>query len=154
MTIRRGRKQTCRLQLVKREHGFVRVRQELVVHMGLTFRSQCFIVTDTGSRLNAFQGAKCSSMQPRLFCVGQPLFMYTPTEVSIPKHDLEGQRLLTVAEAADFLKISRDSVIRKFHRRPGVLDLGCPEACHKRPYRVLRIPSSVLAAYMEEVRVA
>ena len=93
-------------------------------------------------------------MPPRLFYVGQPLFMFTSTEVSKPKDELVGQHLLTVAEAADFLKISRDSVIRKFRSRPGVLDLGSPEGCRKRAYRVLRIPSSVLAAYMEEVRVA
>jgi len=51
---------------------------------------------------------------------------------------------LTVTQVAAILKISTDTVIRKFGDQPGVIDLGAPEKQHKRRYRVLRIPRYVL----------
>lgn len=60
---------------------------------------------------------------------------------------------LTASEVAAILKISEDSVIARFDGRPGVLDLGSPEARHKRRYRVLRIPREAVLHYIHEKRV-
>jgi hypothetical protein len=43
---------------------------------------------------------------------------------------------LTVAQVAAILRVSTDTVIRKFGNQPGVIDLGTPEMQHKRRYRV------------------
>jgi hypothetical protein len=57
---------------------------------------------------------------------------------------------LTVDEIASMLRVSTDTVIRTFAGRPGVLELGRPETMHKRRYRVLRIPRSVLDKYLRD----
>jgi hypothetical protein len=60
----------------------------------------------------------------------------------------------TAGEVAAILKISTDSVIRKFSDVPGVIDLGSPEKGKKRQYRVLRIPREALERFIAENRVA
>jgi hypothetical protein len=60
---------------------------------------------------------------------------------------------LTAAEVAAILKISTDSVIRKFESRPGVLDLGSSETRFKRRYRVIRIPRQTLERFILESRI-
>ncbi len=55
----------------------------------------------------------------------------------------EQELYLTVAEAAQILKCSEDSVSRMFGDVPGVVDLGSGETRNKRRYRVLRIPIGV-----------
>jgi DNA-binding transcriptional regulator YhcF (GntR family) len=52
--------------------------------------------------------------------------------------------LLTVREVAALLKISPESVTRRFQNLPGVIDLGSPETRFKRAYKVPRIPRLVL----------
>lgn len=47
------------------------------------------------------------------------------------------------------LGVSKDSVRRLFANEPGVIDLGRREAARKRRYRVLRIPSAVVARFLE-----
>jgi hypothetical protein len=61
--------------------------------------------------------------------------------------------LFSVAELADRLKISADKVTRIFADEPGVIDLGAPERMHKRRYRILRIPSSVLNRVLQRHRI-
>ncbi len=61
--------------------------------------------------------------------------------------------LLSPAEVADVLKISTDSVLRKFATVPGVIDLGAEETRRKRRYRILRIPKTVLEKFLVENRV-
>lgn len=61
--------------------------------------------------------------------------------------------LFSVAEVAARLKISVDTVTRLFENEPGVIDLGAPEARHKRRYRILRIPSSVLNRMLQKRRI-
>jgi len=72
------------------------------------------------------------------------------TQSSImPAHS--GQTLpefLTVAEVASHLRVSTDTVIRKFEKVSGVLDLGSEETRSKRRHRVLRIPRSVLNKFI------
>jgi hypothetical protein len=60
---------------------------------------------------------------------------------------------LTPAEVAAILKVSTDTVIRKFENRPGVLNLGTDESRFKRKYRTLRIPRQVLEQFIHETRI-
>lgn len=60
----------------------------------------------------------------------------------------------TPAEVAELLKVSRDTVIRKFSNQPGVIDLGSPESGRKRQYRTLRIPREALERFIIDNRVA
>jgi hypothetical protein len=60
---------------------------------------------------------------------------------------------LTAAEVAAILKVSRDSVIRWFQERPGVLSIGNDETRFKRGYRTIRIPKEVLEGFIVEHRV-
>lgn len=61
--------------------------------------------------------------------------------------------LLTPAEVASVLKVSTDTVMRKFSKVAGVIDLGTPEGRFKRQYRTLRIPRSVLERFIAENRI-
>lgn len=61
---------------------------------------------------------------------------------------------LTPQEIAELLKVSTDTVVRKFERRNGVLDLGSSESRFTRRYRVLRIPRTVFEAYVIEASVS
>jgi Helix-turn-helix domain len=60
---------------------------------------------------------------------------------------------LTAAEAAAILKVSPETIIRKFESRAGVIDLGSPEGRFKRRYRVLRIPRETFEKFIVENRV-
>jgi len=56
--------------------------------------------------------------------------------------------LLTVRDVAQVLHCSEDSVIRRFAKVDGVIDLGRPENINRRRYRVLRIPKDVVERYL------
>jgi hypothetical protein len=59
--------------------------------------------------------------------------------------------LLTVAQVAFVLKCSEDTVVRRFEKRSGVIDLGTANNGHRnRRYRVLRIPKTVVEKYLVE----
>lgn len=60
----------------------------------------------------------------------------------------------TPKEVAEMLKVSTDTVLRKFSTVSGVIDLGSPENRKKRQYRTLRIPREVLERFIVENRVA
>jgi hypothetical protein len=66
---------------------------------------------------------------------------------------IEDPSLLTVREVAAILKLSPESVTRRFENYPGVINLGKPETRFKRAYQVLRIPRPVLQRFMIEHRV-
>jgi hypothetical protein len=63
------------------------------------------------------------------------------------------EQFYTVVEAAEILKVSRDTITKMFEDQPGVVDLGSPERLHKRRYRVLRIPHSVFNRVLHDRRV-
>jgi DeoR/GlpR family transcriptional regulator of sugar metabolism len=63
------------------------------------------------------------------------------------------QEFFTVKEIAKMLKVSEDTIIRHFGNEAGVIDLGSKERLHKRRYRVLRIPASVLNRFLHKKRV-
>lgn len=56
--------------------------------------------------------------------------------------------LLTIAEVAQILGVSEDTVARRFSKVKGVIDLGSPETPKRRRYRVLRIPKSVVEKFL------
>jgi hypothetical protein len=56
--------------------------------------------------------------------------------------------LLTVKDVATVLQCGEDSVVRRFAKMPGVIDLGKPETRSRRRYRVLRIPKVVVEQYL------
>ena len=56
--------------------------------------------------------------------------------------------LFTVAEVAAFLRVSDDTVYRRFAKMQGVIDIGSPETKKKRRYRVLRIPKTVVEKFL------
>ena len=60
---------------------------------------------------------------------------------------------LTAAEAAAILKVSPETIIRRFRTAAAVIDLGSPEGRFKRRYRVLRIPKNVFQRFIVENRV-
>jgi hypothetical protein len=64
------------------------------------------------------------------------------------------EEFYTPAEVAAMLKVSRDTVLRKFADYPGVIDLGSPESGRKRQYRTLRIPHHVFEKFCISNRVA
>lgn len=59
--------------------------------------------------------------------------------------------LLTVSQVAAVLKVSEDTVVRRFARVKGVIDLGSAESRSKRRYRVLRIPVPVVEAHLAKL---
>ncbi|MFZ0806646.1 MAG: helix-turn-helix domain-containing protein [Candidatus Sulfotelmatobacter sp.] len=56
--------------------------------------------------------------------------------------------LLTVSEVAEILGVGYDTVVRRFSKVKGVIDLGSPETPKRRRYRVLRIPKSVIEKFL------
>ena len=62
--------------------------------------------------------------------------------------------MLSVREVAALLKLSPESITRRFEKYPGVIDLGSPESRFKRAYKVLRIPRPVLQKFLHENKVA
>lgn len=67
---------------------------------------------------------------------------------------MQEQEFFTVAEVAKMLKVSRDTVSRRFENEPGVIDLGVPTRRYKRRHRILRIPAAVLNRFLYKKRVA
>lgn len=64
------------------------------------------------------------------------------------------EKLQTVAEVAEMLGVSTDTVRRMFADESGVIDFGRHEATRgKRRYRLLRIPQSVLDRVVNGKRV-
>jgi hypothetical protein len=65
---------------------------------------------------------------------------------------MEHPEYLTVSEVAATLRLSPDSVARRFAGRRGVLDLGRGEEMHRRQYRQLRISRAALTDFISEVQ--
>ena len=58
--------------------------------------------------------------------------------------------LLTVAQVAALLQVSTDTVMRRFAKVKGVVDIGTVETPKRRRYRVLRIPRTVVERWVIE----
>ena len=59
----------------------------------------------------------------------------------------------TAEQAAAILEVSTKTIIRKFEKRPSVIDLGNGEGRFKQRYRVLRIPPETFKKFIAEKRV-
>jgi hypothetical protein len=59
--------------------------------------------------------------------------------------------LMTVKDVATVLKVSEDTVVRRFAKVKGVIDLGVGETRRKRRYRILRIPVTVVEKHLTEL---
>lgn len=59
--------------------------------------------------------------------------------------------LMTVKDVAEVLKVAEDTVVRRFAKAKGVIDLGVGETRHKRRYRILRIPKEVVEKHLAEL---
>jgi hypothetical protein len=59
--------------------------------------------------------------------------------------------LMTVRDVATVLKVSEDTVVRRFAKVKGVIDLGVGETRHKRRYRILRIPVPVVEKHLADL---
>lgn len=59
----------------------------------------------------------------------------------------------TVAEVAQATRWSRYTVVRRFSKMEGVIDLGQAQSGEKRRYRQLRIPRSVLLRFLQQRRI-
>ncbi|WP_035350163.1 helix-turn-helix domain-containing protein [Edaphobacter aggregans] len=60
---------------------------------------------------------------------------------------------LTAEEAAAILKVSKKTIIRRFEKRIGVIDIGSGEGRFKRRYRVLRIPRETFEKFLVENKI-
>lgn len=69
---------------------------------------------------------------------------------SAPETTLE---YLTVADVAEILSVSDDTVLKQFGRLDGVIDIGTPATMHRRRKRVLRIPRRTLERYISDRQV-
>jgi hypothetical protein len=59
--------------------------------------------------------------------------------------------LMTVKDVATVLKVGEDTVVRRFAKMRGVIDLGVGETRSKRRYRILRIPVSVVEKHLTDL---
>ena len=59
--------------------------------------------------------------------------------------------LLTVTDVATILQVSQETVVRRFAKVKGVIDLGSAESRSKRRYRVLRIPVAVVEGHLAKL---
>jgi hypothetical protein len=54
------------------------------------------------------------------------------------------ERLYDVKEAANFLRLSKDTTRRLFAKEPGIFTITTPPCKYRRKYVTMRIPESVL----------
>lgn len=71
-----------------------------------------------------------------------------------PEDAILSEPYLTPAEIAHRWRLSVDSVVRLFEREAGILILENPTSKHRRRYRTIRIPISVLARVEKRLSLA
>ena len=75
-------------------------------------------------------------------------------DAPIPSADLAHEKHYTVIEVAKLWSLSQKTVRKIFESEPGVIQWGSEERRHKRPYRTLRIPETVLRRVHRKLRKA
>jgi hypothetical protein len=75
----------------------------------------------------------------------------TPPLVSI---DLAHEKHYSVIEIANLWALSQKTVRKMFEREPGVIEWGAEETRHKRGYRTLRVPETILHRVHRRLRKA
>ena len=76
--------------------------------------------------------------------------MPRPAEAGAGSVCVDLEPLYTAEQVADHLQRDVTTIRRTFADRPGVIVLGRPEGRRKRSYTTIRIPLSVLKAYIAE----
>ncbi len=66
--------------------------------------------------------------------------------------DLANENHYSIGEVAKLWSLSEKTVRRMFESEPGVIQWGSEEVLHKRGYRTLRIPESVLHRVHRKLR--
>ena len=74
------------------------------------------------------------------------------TAFSSPPADLANEKHYSVIEISKLWALSQKTVRRIFEREPGVIQWGSIEARHKRGYRTLRVPETVLLRVHRKLR--
>jgi hypothetical protein len=76
----------------------------------------------------------------------EPSRAFRPVSVTSPltSIDLANEKHYSVIEIAKLWALNEKTVRRIFEREPGVIQWGGEEALHKRSYRTLRVPETVL----------
>lgn len=68
--------------------------------------------------------------------------------------DLANEKHYSVIEIAKLWALSEKTVRKIFEREPGVIQWGTEESLHKRAYRTLRVPETVLHRVHRRLRKA
>ena len=71
---------------------------------------------------------------------------------SVGSVDLANEKHYSVIEISKLWALSQKTVRRIFEREPGVIHWGSEESCHKRGYRTLRVPETVLLRVHRKLR--
>ena len=66
--------------------------------------------------------------------------------------DLANEKHYSVIEISELWVLSQKTVRRIFEREPGVIQWGSTETRHKRGYRTLRVPETVLLRVHRKLR--
>jgi len=72
--------------------------------------------------------------------------------LSVGPIDLANEKHYSVIEISKLWALSQKTVRRIFEREPGVIHWGSEESCHKRGYRTLRVPETVLLRVHRRLR--
>jgi hypothetical protein len=73
---------------------------------------------------------------------------------AVPSPDLAYEKHYSVVEVAKLWSLSQKTVRRMFECEPGVIHWGSEERRHKRGYRTMRIPETVLQRVHRKLRKA
>ena len=71
---------------------------------------------------------------------------------SVSPADLANEKHYSVIEISKLWALSQKTVRRIFEREPGVIQWGSEESRHKRGYRTLRVPETVLLRVHRKLR--
>jgi hypothetical protein len=86
----------------------------------------------------------------------EPSDGFRPVSVGSPLGavDLANEKHYSVIEIAKLWALSQKTVRKIFEREPGVIHWGTEEKLHKRGYRTLRVPETVLHRVHRKLRKA
>jgi hypothetical protein len=74
------------------------------------------------------------------------------TGLSVGAVDLANEKHYSVIEISKLWALSQKTMRRIFEREPGVIHWGAEESRHKRGYRTLRVPETVLLRVHQKLR--
>ncbi len=77
-----------------------------------------------------------------------------PTDKPLIAFGAANEKHYSVSEIAQLWNLSDRTIRRIFENEPGVLCLGRPETKHKRGYRTLRIPDTVMQRVHRRLQIA